>query len=354
MSLQYRAIQWNNHKKTYDLVLAGAVVGYLALFVALGVAFNPPPSEVSPPILLIRATATLALIMLHVILAIGPLARLSDLFSPLLYNRRHLGVAFFLVALLHALLGIGFYGGFGVRDPLSALLTDPLSLPGPPWELFGLLALCVLFLMAATSHDFWLNTLNPDVWKALHMLVYLAYALVLAHVVFGAGGSEFGLGARTVLAAAALGLASLHGVAGVREWRRDAVARAPEAEGWVEVGSPLDIPDARARVVTLPKGERVAIFRDGDRLCAMTNVCAHQGGPLGEGRIVNGCVTCPWHGYQYLPHNGTSPPPYTEKVRTYRLRLEGERLLLHGEALAPGTEPPPVFAARVARKGADG
>ena len=26
---------------------------------------------------------------------------------------------------------------------------------------------------------------------------------------------------------------------------------------------------------------------------------------------MDGCITCPWHGYQYLPHNGQSPPPFT-------------------------------------------
>jgi methionine sulfoxide reductase heme-binding subunit len=40
--------------------------------------------------------------------------------------------------------------------------------------------------MAATSHDFWLRSLSAPVWKAMHMLVYAAYALVVAHVALGA------------------------------------------------------------------------------------------------------------------------------------------------------------------------
>ena len=27
-------------------------------------------------------------------------------------------------------------------------------------------------------------------------------------------------------------------------------------------------------------------------------------GPLGEGKIVDGCITCPWHGFQYRPQDG--------------------------------------------------
>ena len=71
-------------------------------------------------------------------------------------------------------------------------------------------------------------------------------------------------------------------------------------------------------------------------------MCAHQGGPLGEGRIVDGCITCPWHGYQYKPDDGRSPAPFTEKVPTYRLKLDGDRVLLHTAALPPGTQIDPV------------
>ena len=52
------------------------------------------------------------------------------------------------------------------------------------------------------------------------------------------------------------------------------------------------------------------------------------GGPLGEGRIIDGCVTCPWHGYQYRPEDGAAPAPFTERVPTFRLRLVGGRILL--------------------------
>jgi len=94
--------------------------------------------------------------------------------------------------------------------------------------------------------------------------------------------------------------------------------------------------------VVCPGGERVAVFRDGESYSAISNVCAHQAGPLGEGRIIDGCVTCPWHGYQYDAKSGQSPPPYSEKIPTYELRVEGGRLLVNPEALAPGTPVEPV------------
>ena len=102
------------------------------------------------------------------------------------------------------------------------------------------------------------------------------------------------------------------------------------------------VPDGRGIVVPLEDGERVAVFRYGDKLSALANVCAHQNGPLGEGRIMDGCVTCPWHGFQYRPEDGCSPPPFTEKVATYRLKLDGRRILLDPRPNEPGTYVEPV------------
>jgi len=103
------------------------------------------------------------------------------------------------------------------------------------------------------------------------------------------------------------------------------------------------IPEKCAKVVSL-EGERVAVFRYDGKISAVSNVCRHQNGPLGEGRIVDGCITCPWHGYQYLPESGASPPPFTEKVPTFRSRVVGEKVLVHPHAYPPGT---PVEPARI-------
>ena len=43
----------------------------------------------------------------------------------------------------------------------------------------------------------------------------------------------------------------------------------------------------------------LALFRASGVLYAIDGMCAHQGGPLAEGTVSGGCVTCPWHGWQY-------------------------------------------------------
>ncbi|MDZ4800888.1 MAG: Rieske (2Fe-2S) protein [Bryobacteraceae bacterium] len=71
------------------------------------------------------------------------------------------------------------------------------------------------------------------------------------------------------------------------------------------------------------------MFRFDGRVSAVSNVCRHQNGPPGEGRIVDGCITCPWHGYQYLPDTGVSPPPFDDRVPVYRTRLVDGRVFVH-------------------------
>jgi nitrite reductase/ring-hydroxylating ferredoxin subunit/DMSO/TMAO reductase YedYZ heme-binding membrane subunit len=350
MSVGYKTVQWNAHKRLYDGAIASCIGLYLVAFVAIGRATHAPPQDISGPVLLIRALATLGILMLHVILAIGPLARLDDRFAPLLYNRRHLGVAFFFVALGHAALATAYYGGFGAQNPLAAMLSGYgrfASVSAFPFEVPGFFALGIFFVMAATSHDFWLANLTPRVWKWIHMCVYAAYWLVVVHVALGALQAERSpIYAALLLAGIAITV-SLHAAAGLRERRRDAcpVQRQSTPSGrttWVDIGSVDEIAENAAKVVCLAGRERIAVFRYEGRVSAVSNTCAHQGGPLGEGRVIGGCITCPWHGYQYLPESGRSPPPFTEKIPTYEVRLEGRRILINPGALPAGTPVPPA------------
>jgi nitrite reductase/ring-hydroxylating ferredoxin subunit/DMSO/TMAO reductase YedYZ heme-binding membrane subunit len=339
-------VKWNRNKRVYDGFVATGVALYLAVFLLVGSAVD----AAGFPILLIRSLGTCAYVMLHVLLVIGPLARLDRRFLPLVYNRRHFGVATFFVASGHVVGAVGYYHGFGVLNPLRSLL----SLPGPfPFEWFGLAVFLVLFLMAATSHDFWQKTIAPGVWKSLHMLVYPAYLLLVLHVMFGALKTEVH---QVVVGLVGLGFVLVAGLqicVGLKERYRDGrspLVRVPPNNKWVEVGTVDEIPENRAKLVCLPGKERIALFRYDGCVSAVTNVCAHQRGPLGEGKIVNGCISCPWHGWEYKPGDGCSPPPFREKITIFRTRVDGRRVLIDPTPLLPGT---PVEPSRfeVARHG---
>lgn len=340
MSHAYRAVGWSRQKRRYDLFIALGVLVSLGAFVGVGASLHP---NATAETLLIRALGVTALGLLHIVLCIGPLCRLDRRLLPLLYNRRHLGVSMFLVALLHGGFSLMQFHGFGDVNPFVSLLSaNPRwdSLAQFPFQPLGLLALGILFLMAATSHDFWLSQLSAPVWKALHMLVYAAYALVVAHVALGALQSEAG-GLPVLLLGAGLALVlGLHLVAGFREVAADERA-AHLADGWADVAGVDEIDDGRAKVVTL-SGERVAVFRWGARFVALSNACQHQNGPLGEGRILDGCVTCPWHGYQYHPDTGCSPEGFHEKVPTFAVRVVGGRVLVDPRPGPAGTPREPA------------
>jgi nitrite reductase/ring-hydroxylating ferredoxin subunit len=165
------------------------------------------------------------------------------------------------------------------------------------------------------------------------MALYLAYGVLVMHVALGAMQEDRRLFIPLLLGGSFALVTALHIAAAWRE--REATQ---QHDGWLTVGPPDSIPDQAARIVTAPDGERIAVFRDGNQIGALTNVCAHQNGPLGEGRIIDGCVTCPWHGYQYRLEDGCAPPPFTEKLATYRVRLRDGVIEVDPHALPPGTK----------------
>jgi methionine sulfoxide reductase heme-binding subunit len=349
MSATYRSVAWNPNKRRYDLVAASLIGGFLLTVVAVQAVLRP---ELTIETLLIRALGAAAFTLLHVILVIGPLARLNRRFLPLLYNRRHLGVMMFVLALGHGVFSIIQFHALGTLNPLvSVLASNPryAMIGQMPFQPFGLAALVILFLMAATSHDFWLHNLTAPVWKALHMGVYMAYTFIVLHVVFGVLQGETSRFLGWGLGGGVLAVFTLHVLAARHEAGLDRENTNTRMDGFVDVGDVSDIPEKRA-LVTCLSGERVAVFRYDSRISAISNVCQHQNGPLGEGRIVNGCVVCPWHGYEYAPDTGASPPPFTEKVPTFAVRVVAGRVLVHPQPHAPGTrvEPAALATARTA------
>ena len=74
-------------------------------------------------------------------------------------------------------------------------------------------------------------------------------------------------------------------------------------ESWTDVAASNDL-TLDAAVEVLVADRVVAVFRTEQGLFAVDGMCAHQGGPLAEGTVDHGCVTCPWHGWQYELETG--------------------------------------------------
>ena len=159
MSLPYRVVQVTERRVIYDGVMLLGIVLYLLVFMAISLAGDVRPDLTEATTALTRAFGTLAILMLHVLLAIGPLCRLNPHFLPLLINRRHLGVATFLVAAIHGTLATLVFHTGGAMNPIASILIGSgqfLSVQEFPFEIFGFAALLILGAMAGTSHDFWI------------------------------------------------------------------------------------------------------------------------------------------------------------------------------------------------------
>ena len=93
---------------------------------------------------------------------------------------------------------------------------------------------------------------------------------------------------------------------------------------------PLDFGDtdpatlAEATPVKVRAGQNeLAVVRMGPALYAMHAVCSHAGGPLAEGKVVDGCLECPWHGSRFALTNGFArrgPAVYDQP--SYEVRVE--------------------------------
>jgi len=324
--------------------MLGGVIAYLYIFIKFTPAILDHESAINRQVHNARAFGSCAFLMLSVILAIGPLSRIDRRFLPLLYNRRHFGVMTAFVALTHAGYIVDWYFAFSKSNKYEALLfanTSYGQLQGFPFEVFGVFALTCLLILATTSHDFWMKFLTPRIWKGLHYLIYAAYISVVAHVSFGIIQDQQNQVFPIIFVLSALIVAGLHVWAALHE-SKSGDPLAVTHKDWVKICKVDDMEEGFAKVARLPKGDRVAVFLHEGKLSAISNACAHQNGPLGEGKILHCLVTCPWHGFQYDVTSGRSPAPFTETVPTYNLTVDGHDILVDPNANEPGTFVEPV------------
>lgn len=112
-------------------------------------------------------------------------------------------------------------------------------------------------------------------------------------------------------------------------WKRndDAGVDGPVTTAHVVNHPPPPSPGNAVRVTV--EGRAIAVFNLGPALHAIDAACTHVRGPLEQGRVVEGIVTCPWHGSQFdLTTGAARRGPATQPVKTYPVRVENQKLVI--------------------------
>ncbi len=94
------------------------------------------------------------------------------------------------------------------------------------------------------------------------------------------------------------------------------------------VAALADIPTDRGLCVRVGELE-IGLYRDGDRVFAMDDICPHAGYPLHEGPFRECVVMCTGHGWEYDVQTGRPPGTSTgHAIARYPVRVEGDEVLI--------------------------
>jgi len=95
----------------------------------------------------------------------------------------------------------------------------------------------------------------------------------------------------------------------------------------IKVATVADIADGAGKTVEAA-GKQIALFNVGGKFYAIDNACKHRGGPLGEGEVDGGMVTCPWHGWEYDVTTGANLDDPSVRLGCYPVKVEGNDILI--------------------------
>jgi nitrite reductase/ring-hydroxylating ferredoxin subunit/uncharacterized membrane protein len=198
----------------------------------------------------------------------------------------------------------------------SLLLTVILDITGQTAAADIALVATILFMLAAAVAGFadYTDTDGTARTRATTHATLMVVALLLLLVSLGlraAGGSDrtipiaLGIIAFLIVTAAAYVGGDVVYLLGNMVSRH---AFRGSGTKWVRLDT-----GAVADLATLPEAaptkmkagiNDLVLVRMGDAVQALHATCAHAGGPLAEGTVVDGCVECPWHGSRFRLTDG--------------------------------------------------
>ena len=109
---------------------------------------------------------------------------------------------------------------------------------------------------------------------------------------------------------------------------------------WIDLGPVETLKERPLQQVMAGRAKIALSFRDG-RFSAVSGICNHAGGPLGEGRLEGDYLVCPWHNWKFHRETGLGEPGFeADAVPRHELREEGGHLWLNPEAATKRAKAP--------------
>ncbi len=102
--------------------------------------------------------------------------------------------------------------------------------------------------------------------------------------------------------------------------------------GWHDLGPVDELKKTELSQVSVGRTRIALSYKDG-AFGAVSGVCNHVGGPLGDGRLDGDYIVCPWHNWKFHCRTGEGEPGYeADRVPRYDLKEENGRLFVRLDA----------------------
>ena len=96
---------------------------------------------------------------------------------------------------------------------------------------------------------------------------------------------------------------------------------------WVPVATLSQL--TAGSVIEASRGDEFyAICNVGGQIHALSGICPHRGGPLGQGAINGRSLTCPWHAWEFDCRTGAHDYNPSVRIATFPVRIEGDSILI--------------------------
>ena len=99
-------------------------------------------------------------------------------------------------------------------------------------------------------------------------------------------------------------------------------------QNWYKVAEKQSIDKNGCKVVYF-KRQEVVIFKYQECYFALGNNCPHRKAPLSAGEIIDGVLTCPWHGARFDLATGKGlPGPHQAEIQSYHVKEQNGAVFL--------------------------